>query len=156
VLLGDVQTVPIGDSIVYARPVYIEGQGAGQFPRLRFVALAYGDNAVLVDFEGNAAAGDLTTVDAAMRNLVTQPVDTGTAPTEPTNPPSSTTTTTTPQATTPTSAPPGNVTQLLAQANQELAAADAARNKGDLAGYQAHVTRARQLIEQANRLASGG
>src|SRR5262245_52114123 len=63
ILLGDVQTVPIDDSIVYARPVYVEGQGAGQFPRLRFVALAYGNNAVLVDFEGNAAAGDLTTVD---------------------------------------------------------------------------------------------
>ena len=54
------QLIPIGDSIVYVRPIYVEGQGEGQFPRLRFVALTYGNNAVLVDFEGGE--GDLTTV----------------------------------------------------------------------------------------------
>ena len=68
VLRGNVQLIPVGQSIIYARPIYVEGQGEGQFPRLRFVALAYGNSAVLVDFA--AGEGQINTVDQGIRLLL--------------------------------------------------------------------------------------
>jgi uncharacterized membrane protein (UPF0182 family) len=145
VLRGNAQLIPFGNAIVYARPIYVEGQGEGQFPRLRFVALAYNNQAVLVDFEGTGT--DITTVLSGLEALVTGQVPTNpeqpTTPEEPTNPeqPSTTTTTAPP--------PTGSVSQLLQQAAAELDAAEAARTSGDLGAYQQHVTEAKRLLDAA-------
>jgi uncharacterized membrane protein (UPF0182 family) len=159
VLRGDVQLIPIGKSIIYARPIYVEGQGEGQFPRLRFVALAYGNSAVLVDFAGE---GQIRTVDDGIRRLLAQPGQAQPPPENGGNP--STTTTTAPSETT-TTAPSGttttvplsnNVQTLLTQAAAELAAADQALAAGDLGGYQSHVEQAKKYVDQANQIQAGG
>jgi uncharacterized membrane protein (UPF0182 family) len=153
---GDVQLIPIGSSIIYARPIYVEGQGEGQFPRLRFVALAYGNSAVLVDFEGE---GEFSTIDEGIAHLLAQPE----VPTEPENPPPDGTTTTTPGSTTPTTVQPGpsttvagDVAGLLAQAQNEFNLAQQALQDNDLGSYQEHVNRARDLVNQASQLPGGG
>ncbi|MGH8977891.1 MAG: UPF0182 family protein [Acidimicrobiia bacterium] len=144
VLRGDVQLVPLGESIVYARPIFVEGQGEGQFPRLRFVALAYGNSALLVDFDGEA--DDITTVQEGLEYLVSgeepPPPDEPTTPEEPTPEEPGTTTTTQPP-------PTGSAAELLSQAAAELEAAEAARQAGDLGEYQARVTEAKRLLDAA-------
>src|SRR5262249_5650974 len=60
VLRGQVQLIPVGDSILYVRPIWVEGKGASPYPRFRFVAMAYGERAVLahnVDDAVNALFG---------------------------------------------------------------------------------------------------
>jgi uncharacterized membrane protein (UPF0182 family) len=154
---GDVQLIPIGSSIIYARPIYVEGQGEGQFPRLRFVALAYGNSAVLVDFEGE---GEFSTIDQGIAHLLEQPE----APPETENPPpDGTTTSSQPAPTSSTTAPPGptttaagDVAGLLAQARNEFDLAQQALQANDLGGYQEHVNRARDLVDQAAQLQGGG
>ena len=47
VIQGDVQLLPIGDAIMYVRPVWILGEGSTTFPRYEFVAAAVGQRAVL-------------------------------------------------------------------------------------------------------------
>jgi uncharacterized protein len=162
VVRGNVQLIPIGSSIIYARPIYVEGQGEGQFPRLRFVALTYGNSAVLVDFAGE---GDITTIDQGIQRLLAQPgrepggqqPGGGQVPGS-TSSTSSSTSSTTPPSTGPTSTVPlsNDARVLLQQAAQELAAADGAIQAGDLGAYQQHVNNARRLVDQANRLAGGG
>jgi uncharacterized protein len=142
VIRANVQLLPLGNAIVYARPIYVEGQGEGQFPRLRFVALAYNNNAVLVDFQGSP--GDITTIPQGLVALITNQLpQEPPSPETPENPDETTTTTNT------TTPPTGSVQDLLAQAADQLEQADAARLAGDLAGYQEHVTAARNLLEAA-------
>ena len=162
VVRGNVQLIPIGDAIVYARPIFVVGTGEGEFPRLRFVALAYGNSAVLVDFEGE---GDFSNVDQGIRQLIATP-GTGEDPDETgggETPEGSTTTTST--TSTPTTAPgetttttplPTDVAGLLAQADAAFAAADAAFEAGDLGEYQRQVQEAQRLVAEANRLLDRG
>jgi uncharacterized membrane protein (UPF0182 family) len=151
VIRGNVQLLPLGNSIVYVRPVYVEGQGEGQFPRLRFVALAYGGRSTLVDFQGEEI--EFTTVQQALQGLVA-----GEVPTEPTEPtePSEPSEPTEPGATTttPTTRPPpsGSVDELLADAAAALDAAEAALDAGDLGEYQAQVSEAKRLLDAARAL----
>ena len=49
VVRGDVQLIPIGDSILYVRPIYVEATEGAVFPRFQFVAVTYGEHAVLAD-----------------------------------------------------------------------------------------------------------
>jgi uncharacterized membrane protein (UPF0182 family) len=145
IIRGNVQLIPLGESIVYARPIYVEGQGEGQFPRLRFVALAYGNSALLVDFAGGPEA--ITTVQAGLQLLVSgeeppPPPEVPVDPEEPEDPTTSTTTTTQP-------APTGSAAELFAQAAAELDAAEAARQAGDLGEYQDRVTEAKRLLDAA-------
>ena len=45
---GDVQLIPIGDSLLYVRPIYVEATTSGNtFPRFRYVAVTYGERSVL-------------------------------------------------------------------------------------------------------------
>ena len=101
IIRGNVQLIPLGDTIVYARPIYVEGQGEGQFPRLRFVALTYRNNAALVDFEGGE--GDLTTVQQGLQALLSE---NPTNPEEPVNPEEPPVNPEEPPTTTSTVAPP--------------------------------------------------
>ncbi len=138
VLRGEVQLLPIKDSIVYMRPMWVEGSGSSSFPRFKFVAMAYGDKAVLAD-----------SVDAALAKLFKTP-----AP-----PTGGTTPTTTPGGSTgPTT--PSKVADLLAQAQTEYNDAVKALKANDLGGYQSHIKAMQKLITQAqdalNALPSSG
>ena len=47
VMRGDVQLIPIGNAILYVRPIWITGEGEAAVPALPFVAAVVGDQAVL-------------------------------------------------------------------------------------------------------------
>src|ERR671911_26254 len=43
VIQGSLQLIPVGNSILYIRPFYVQGAGTSSFPQFRFVVVAYGD-----------------------------------------------------------------------------------------------------------------
>lgn len=47
VLYGQVQLVPVGDSILYFQPVYVQNDQAGGYPRFRFIMAGYGSTTVI-------------------------------------------------------------------------------------------------------------
>jgi uncharacterized protein len=125
VLRGAVQLLPINDSVIYIRPIWLKGQGGSSFPRFRFVAMTYGEQAVLAD-----------SVDDGVRALF------GNGPITPPNGG---------EEQPPPNQEPGGKTpaQLLAQASDEFDAADAALQRNDLGGYQDHIEKAQGLVSQA-------
>jgi uncharacterized membrane protein (UPF0182 family) len=142
VIRGQAQLIPIGNSIFYVRPIFVQGKGSGSFPRWNYVAVTYGEQAVLDD----------TSVADAITHLLA-----GTQPTL--EPNAGTTTPTTPNTTpntTPTTQPPGGhtVASLLAQADELTAQAKQALVDQDLAKYQAIIKRQQTLIQQASQLAA--
>jgi hypothetical protein len=155
VLRGDVQLIPLGDAIVYVRPIYVLGEGESTFPRLRFVAVTYGERAVLADLDpqGSAAIRSVPEALAALIGDDATPPDQEPPDQEP------------PDQEPPDQEPPddepraGNVAALLAEAAAEFQAADDALRAGGpdaLAEYQRHVERAADLVEQANNLLAAG
>jgi hypothetical protein len=148
VIRGDTQLVPVDNSIFYVRPIFVEGKNS--YPRFNFVAVTYGERAVLD-----------TSVTDAVSNLLA-----GTIPPAETlggvggTTSSSTTTTTTPTGgSTSTSTtlplPPGSsAAQLIARANAlYIAAYDALANQ-DLETYAADMKQVGQLLAQAAQLSS--
>jgi uncharacterized membrane protein (UPF0182 family) len=160
IIRGNVQLIPIDNAIVYARPIYVLGQGEGQFPRLRFVAVAYDDDAVLVDLESRNPLA-VSTIDQAMRLLlagIEPEVPTG-EPIEPEDPDEPEEPTEPSEPGEPSEPLPDEVDALLAEAQAEFDAADDALAAGGadaLAEYQRHVERARELVERANELLAEG
>jgi uncharacterized protein len=150
VVRGAAQLIPIGDTIFYVRPIYVEGSTSGSsqkpLPRWNYVAVTYGENAVLD-----------TSVSSAVKNLInhTIPIVEQEALNGNVSPPSDTTPTTpsTTPSTTPTSQPPPNasVSQLLALAQQASDDANAALKAGNLTEWAADIQRMQGLIAQANR-----
>jgi uncharacterized protein len=106
VLRGDVQLIPIGSSLLYVRPIYVEATSGNTFPRFKYVAVTYGEHSVLAD----SIPGAIN----ALFGTTVQPPDDGTV-----NPPAAT----------------GTVAELLAKAQQQFDAAQAALAKGDFAAY---------------------
>lgn len=133
---GDPQLIPIGNSIIYVRPIFVQGKDS--FPRWNYVAVTYGENAVL----------DQTGVSDAVVHLLdnTQPpVETGGGPVTPTSPP-----------TTPTTTPPGGATvqSLLQQAQALFNSGNKALANQDLATYQDDYKKAVSLVNEAATLAA--
>ena len=114
VVRGAAQLIPIDNSIFYVRPIYVVGTTGGQpLPRWHFVAVTYGENAVLdtsvSDAVDNLLAG---TIPAAESNVLNGNTNPNTTPT--------TTPTTTPNTTPGTGTqPPSNasVASLISEAN---------------------------------------
>jgi uncharacterized membrane protein (UPF0182 family) len=144
VIQGDVQLLPIGDAIMYVRPVWILGEGSTTFPRYEFVAAAVGQRAVLgydmTDAVTALLSGDPTRLQTSggVKSITTG----GT---------STTTTTTTTVPGTPTTLPSASASanQLLQSAQNEFDAANAALANRDLASYQAHIRAAQADVQAA-------
>jgi len=146
VIQGDVQLLPVGNAIMYVRPVWILGEGNTTFPRYEFVAAAVGQRAVL-GFDMNDAVTALVTGNATRLQTsggVKSITQGGSS-----NPPTSTTTTTLPGP--PSGGPPANSSAavLLADAQREFDAANAALASRNLASYQAHISRAQADVAAA-------
>jgi uncharacterized membrane protein (UPF0182 family) len=124
VVRGDVQLIPIGDSILYVRPIYVETTEGAVFPRFRYVAVAYGDQSVLAD-----------SIPAALNALFGAGTSTPTGPNVTPNPPPETRT----------------AAQLLARAQTEFDAANAALTKSDLATYAKQIALAEKDVAAAIR-----
>jgi uncharacterized membrane protein (UPF0182 family) len=141
ILRGQIQLIPVGTSIIYVQPIYVQQSTNQGYPRLSFVVVfTQGKNPVMA-----------STVNEGINKLFN--ITTPTTPTTPTGPsgPSSTTPGST---TTPTTAPPGGqtVASLLAQAQQKFSEAQTALTQGDLATYQNDIKQAQQLVQQAQNL----
>jgi uncharacterized membrane protein (UPF0182 family) len=147
VIQGNVQLIPVGNAIVYVRPVWILGSGTATFPRYLAVAAALGNRAVLGNDMQDAIRALVTGGQTQFRTrggasaALNNGIPSG----------STTTTTTIPGGGPPPTSPPTNATvdQLLLDARREFAQADAARLAGDLAGYQRHNTAGYALVNQA-------
>ena len=125
---GTVQLIPVGNSIIYVQPIYIEGEGVSRLPLFQFVAVfTQGRDPVLAP-----------TVNEALNLLF------GTAPEVST--PESPGGTVTPTPAT------GSLAEKLNQINQKLADADAALRAGDLGRYQELVNDVKTLTSQAQQL----
>jgi uncharacterized protein len=131
VIQGSMQLIPVGDSIIYVRPYYVQSSGQSSFPTFRYVAVfTEGEEPVLAE-----------TVPEALASLITgepPPLD-GEEPTEP-------------DGETPTDA---TVDELLADAAAKFDEAQVALEAGDLGEYQDLVEEAGQLIQQARDILAG-
>jgi uncharacterized membrane protein (UPF0182 family) len=150
VIQGQVQLIPIGDAIVYVRPVWILGEGTTTFPRYLAIAAAVGQRAVMGRDMTDAVTALLTGNETLFQSSggVKSALSGGSG-----TPTSSTTTTTTPG--TPVTNPPTNasINQLLQSAADEYAAGQTALANKDLAGYQSHNARAQADVQAALRKA---
>jgi uncharacterized membrane protein (UPF0182 family) len=151
VIRGDIQLIPVENSIIWARPIYVQGQGASSFPRFRFLVVSYGRTSVLaadIDdglaqiFEGAPPRVDLE--------------DSGTDPPDGSGDDNGTTTTTTSPPTTPTTQPelPDDVEELLEIADEAFADAEAALQDGDLVTWAQRLEEAQEAVAEARRLSS--
>jgi len=161
VLRGQAQLIPIDNTIFYVRPIYVEGSAAGssgkQLPRWNYVAVTYGESAVLDKSVSSAVrnllAGTIPEVEQAALNgnVSGNNNNNGNG--------SSTTTTTTTPASGATGVPPppppnASVNQLLALAQSASDQADADLRAGNLAAYARDIERVQALVRAANQLAA--
>ncbi len=123
---GNIVMLPIADSIIAVRPIYVQASGANNFPQLRKVVVWQASNVKMGD-----------TLEEALRLLF------GAAP--PTQQPS------TPGGEAPAAE---SVESLLAKAEAAFDAADKSLREGDLAGYQQHVAEAREFNRRAREQAT--
>jgi uncharacterized membrane protein (UPF0182 family) len=131
VLLGNMLVIPIQQSLLYIRPLYVQAVNTPQ-PQFKRAIVVYGDKAV-------------------MRNTLKESLDAifGAAP------PTLENVTPTPGGgPAPGPAPAPNVKALLDQAAQAFTDAQAALTRGDLNGYQTSVNKGADLVRQAQQ-ASG-
>jgi uncharacterized protein len=152
VIQGSVQLIPVGNAIVYVRPVWILGAGSATFPRYLAVAAALGSRAVLGNDMQDAIRALLTNTKTDFQRLGGVSSQLGNQPAT-----GSTTTTTTVPGGPPVTSPPTNasVNALLADAQGQFLAADAALRAGDLAGYQQHNAAAQADVQAAIAKSSG-
>ena len=176
VVLGNVLMTPIGQSLLYIQPVYVESEQNG-VPRLNDVVVVYDGTAFHSGSGDPSLAGALCQVTnpngsrpfSSYCSTVPPPQTTTTQPTK--GHPSTTTTTTVPATTssaktsstsTPATSsatttvvlptPHSNVAKDLAGAQQDFADAKAALHQGDLATYQQDIAAGEALVAQADKL----
>jgi uncharacterized protein len=123
VILGNLLTVPVEESLLYVQPIFVQGTAANSIPLLQRVAVFY-----------NNTVGYSPTLTESISRVIggepeEPPPETGGQPT----PPSGST----------------NVRELLSQADTEYKAAQRDLSSGNLAGYQQHINRMAELIRQA-------
>jgi uncharacterized membrane protein (UPF0182 family) len=169
--LGEVDVVPIDNTLMYVQPVYVESS-SNQIPTLRDVVVVYNgtayhsqnaslDNALcaITNPDKTKPFSSYCNTPNAQSQLPTLPTNAGSTPSSPSQTtPSTSTTTTVPPTTAPAAgvAPPAGSTveSLLGQANLAFTQAQADLKSGNLAGYQANVEKAQKLVEEAQKLAA--
>lgn len=122
---GDLLVIPIGESVLYVQPMYIESDQPNAIPELKRVIVVNGESVGV----GETFAEALS---AALGAEIPEPDGEG----EPSGTVSQ------------------RVAALVDEALEHFAAADEALQEGDLARYQAEIEAAREAIERANELAS--
>jgi uncharacterized membrane protein (UPF0182 family) len=132
VLQGDLVLIPIENSLLYVRPLYVEAEGT-RVPELKQVVVAYGDRVVMRD-----------TLRQALQALFGEAPDTQEEGLDPNEAPIAPRDQSSPDL--------SQVSDLLAAAQQAFDAAEQALRDGDLAGYQRHVAEARDNVARAREL----
>ena len=129
VVYGDLQMIPIGDSLLWTRPVYVKSQTVGQ-PQVRLVVAYYNGQTGFGESLEVALTQLFPGLSIDLGDVVGPPVD----PEDPDNPDE-------PVAAT--------ASQLLQQAEELFNEADVALKDGDLGTYQVKVDEAKALVAQA-------
>ncbi|MET1038351.1 MAG: UPF0182 family protein, partial [Aeromicrobium sp.] len=141
ILRGNLLTLPVGGSLLYVQPVYIQRSRAqGSFPVLQFVAATFGEG-----------VGFGTTLDEALR--VALDIEEGSAPPAEEQPPADG------EGDGEGETPPAGekTTQdWLTEASNAYNAAQAALEDGDLATYQRQIDAMNDAIEGAQNSLGGG
>jgi uncharacterized membrane protein (UPF0182 family) len=155
VIRGSLQLIPVGNSIIYVRPIYVQGAGSGSYPKFQFVAVYTQDLGAVCAQTVNDALNQLfgNEATATACNVTTNgtPVPSPLQPSTSTTTPSTSTPTTTTTPGPATTAPPTNETQqqLLNDAYNLLNQAQAALQAGNLGTYQNDVNQAQTKLQQA-------
>lgn len=141
---GDMLIIPIDNSLLYIRPLYVTAQQT-RVPEFKAAIVVQGDK---IAMENTLQAALAKVFGSAPQTLEK---NTSTAPVAPTD---SSTTPVAPSPTAPapsagTGTPPANAQELLTQANDQFTQADQALRNGDLAGYQDHVKKGIDLVRRA-------
>ncbi len=153
VIQGGMQVVPVNSSLLYIRPIYVQGASGSQLPAFRYVVVYYAgksvidttlDGAMAQLFQGKATPP--TPGQGGIGGVTTGP---GATPTTTAPPGGTTTTTVAPPA------PTGTVASLLQQAVTVYEDSQAALKAGDLGRYQQDVQRIGQLLAAAQAASSG-
>jgi hypothetical protein len=131
IVFGDFLVIPLGDSLLYVQPVYVESNQPNAIPELRRVVVVNGSRIGL-------GATLTEALEDSVSGAVSPPPPDGEGPPQP---------------------PEGSVEEqiqaLLDEAAQHFAAADAALRGGDLATYQTEIDAAQQATAQAQQLIAG-
>jgi uncharacterized membrane protein (UPF0182 family) len=160
VRLGDLQAIPIGKSILWVRPWFVQAEQTPT-PQLVYVTVAYGDNIVRArSLEGALALAfpDAKINFSTVVGPITSVVPTTPAPGTGTTGTGTTGTGTTPSTSTaPPSTSPATVGDLLDQATQLYADANKALRSDppDFTTYNKDIQKAFELVAQAEKLAGG-
>jgi uncharacterized membrane protein (UPF0182 family) len=154
VIFGNLLTVPIGNSLLYVQPLYLQSSQT-QLPQIQ---------RIIVFYRSPSASPNLPT--GQQQNVVMAPtlgealttIFGGTAPAGSQSGSGTTTPTTTPSGTTTptTTATSATVAQLAAQANAEYAAAQAALRAGDLSAFAQDITALGKILAQLQAAMAGG
>ena len=142
VKLGNVQVIPIENSLLYVRPLYVQS-ARNPLPEFKRAIVVFGNKAVIA----NTLAEALTQVFGAAPETLEQ-APTGAPP--PTGP--------APPATPGTATPPASeeVQRLLSEAQTAYDAAQAALRNGDLAEYQKQIAVVGDKVRAARGTLTGG
>ena len=127
VVFGDLQMFPVADSLLWARPVYVESESAGQ-PQVRLVVAYYNGEVGFGESLGEALGQLFPGLNVDFGDVVGAEV----TPTNPDDPPDDAT-----------------AAELLADAEDLFADAEQALQDGDLGEYQDKVEAARELVQRA-------
>jgi uncharacterized membrane protein (UPF0182 family) len=126
IVFGDFLVIPINDSLLYVQPVYVRSTQASSIPELKRVIVVNGDKVGI----GTSMSEALAASTSGETGGGTGGGGTGGGTID------------------------QQVADLLGQALQHFAAADAALTAGDLGTYQAELAQAQDLVQQANDLAA--
>jgi len=139
VTLGNMLLIPVNQSILYIRPLYVEAEST-PVPQFKKALVVFGDKVVMRDSLKEA----LTAIFGDTPPTLEQQAP-GQNPAPSTGPGA--------VVTPPPAASAGSVQELLDQATNHFNTAQAALQKGDLAGYQKEIDAARDLVTQAANFA---
>lgn len=155
VLFGDMQIVPVGDGLVYVRPIYVKAEGQTAIPDLRYVVVIANDklgqgNSLTVALNALFPGAEIVLDDRGGTSTGTSGPSGASGVTGPSGPSGAT-------GATGASGPSGvsTVGQLLAEASALFDEADAALRAGDLGTYQTKVKAARDKVAAAEALLNG-
>ena len=145
VLLGNLLIVPVGESLLYVRPVYVSASAAGAAPELRRVIVAVGDSIAISDTLAQALQKVFPNAQVVTQEggASTGSGDSGTG---------------TGTGTGGTATTPDNPADLLGRAVTLFADADAALKSGGSSGlsdFQTKSQQAQDLVAQAEQLLGG-
>jgi hypothetical protein len=150
VVPGNLLLIPVGNSLLYVRPLFIEATGTTAVPELQLVIVGVGPEVVIADSFEAALANAIPGLDIDLgTGLVKRDPNVSSDDDEPadTKPESG-------DSETDDESSDASIEELLTRSREAFERADAALRAGDLAGYQRWVETAAAYIAKAQKLLS--